>query len=515
MISKIYTYSTTGLHGQLVTVEIDSSKSIPQIEIIGLPDAAVKESKERIRSVFRNCQIDLPNRKFILNLAPSDLRKNGTAFDLPMAVWLLFLIHIDLYHTQEMDKTLFFGELGLDGQVKRVNGLLPSVISAWKQWYTHFFVPQDNLYELEYIKHIKIYPVWHFSQIISHFVGWKSLSYSQDAKTLADLITQHADHNHDFADIKWQLVAKRACTIAAAGLHNMILVWSPWSGKTMLAKSLMSIMPPLHFRDILECSEIYSIIGKLSRDMPLITRRPFRPVHHTASKVSIIWWSSNLTPGEVSLAHHWVLFFDELTEFPREVLEVLRQPLEDKVITISRVSGSVQYPAQFMFVAAMNPCKCGYYKDPVKPCTCTIYDIKKYQSKISWPLLDRIDMILEIPREDIDHMMSQDVSASSEQLKEKVMQAREIQQQRFASTTITSNSQIGAKDMHRMIVLEDKAEEFLKQCARKYTLSGRVIHRMMRLARTIADMDAKNIVWHSHIAESFHYRSKTMFVEEM
>lgn len=515
MISKIYTYSTTGLHGQLVTVEIDSSKAVPQIEIIGLPDTAVKESKERIRSVFRNCQIDLPNRKFILNLAPSDLRKNGTAFDLPMAVWLLFLIHKDLHHIGEIDKTLFFGELGLDGQVKRVNGLLPSVVSAMKQWYTHFFVPQENLYELEYVRHIKIYPLTHFNQIIDHFVAGHAVPYSQDAKVLADLITQHAEYTHDFAHIKWQAIAKRACTVAAAGLHNMILVWSPWSGKTMLAKSLMSIMPPLHFKDILECSEIYSIIGKLSKDMPLITQRPFRAVHHTASKVSIIWGSSNLTPGEVSLAHHGVLFFDELTEFPREVLEVLRQPLEDKIITISRVSGSVQYPAQFMFVAAMNPCKCGYYKDPSKPCTCNIYDIKKYQSKISGPLLDRIDMILEIPREDIEHIMSRDMTESSDQLRAKVMQAREIQQKRFEHTQIRSNSQITAKDITKMLVLDDKAEDFLKQWAKKFNLSGRVVHRMMKLARTIADMDGQDIIYHNHIAESFHYRSKTMFVEDM
>lgn len=515
MISKIFTYSNTGLHGQVVTVEIDSSKSVPQIEIIGLPDTAVKESKERIRSVFRNCNIELPNRKFILNLAPSDLRKNGTTFDLPMAVWLLFLIHRDLSHTDQIDKTLFFGELWLDGQVKRVNGLLPSVVSAMKQWYVRFFVPADNVYELEYIRNIQIYPISHFSQIIDHFVNWQTLIYSQDTKNLSDLIADTSSYTHDFAHIKWQIVAKRACTVAAAGLHNMILVWAPGSGKTMLAKSLMSIMPPLHFRDILECSEIYSLIGKLSKDMPLITSRPFRPVHHTASKVSIIWGSSNLTPGEVSLAHHGVLFFDELTEFPREVLEVLRQPLEDKVITISRVSGSVQYPAQFMFVAAMNPCKCGYYKDPIKPCTCNIYDIKKYQSKISGPLLDRIDMILEIPREDIEQIMSRESSESSEQLRSKVMKAREIQQHRFANTNITSNSQITAKDIQQMIIMDTKAEDLIKQWAKRFNLSGRVVHRIIKLARTIADMDGQDQIGANHIAESLQYRSKTMFVEEM
>ena len=513
MIKKIKTYANVGLQGHEIVVEADSSKSLPTIEIVGLPDAAIKESKERLRSTFRNAGIQLPNKKIVLNLSPSDIKKVGTSFDLPMAVAILLLMYTDALPSLSQDY-LFFGELGLDGSVKRVNGLLPSVISAMQQGYKHFVVPQENMYELEYIPGIFVYPIQTFHQIIACVVQGQPLQAMDPAKDIETLYQHTSSYDTDFAQIKGQLVAKRALMIAAAWLHNVLMIWAPGSGKTLLSKAMPSILPPLGFEEILEVSQIYSLVGKLSKEIPLVTTRPFRQVHHTASKISIVGGWAHLTPWEVSLAHKWILFFDEVTEFPREVLEVLRQPLEDNHVVISRVAGSIQYPADFMFVWAMNPCKCGYYKDPEKSCTCSIIDIKRYQSKISGPLLDRIDMILEIPRENIDKILTNIGEESSTSIRDKVVNARKLQQKRFAWLAITSNSQITSKHIDQLIVLDDESKNFLKHAAQKLTLSTRVVHRTMKLARTIADIQGQESISIHHLAEALQYRSKTMFIEE-
>lgn len=512
MIQKIRTYTHLGLQGYEIIVEADANNSIPSIEIIWLPDAAIKESKERIRATFRNVGITIPNKKFILNLAPSDLKKVGTSFDLPMAVALLFLIFEDhVFVPRFFGESLFFGELGLDGSLKPINGLLPCIIDAVKHGYTTFFIPAENIYEVEYIPGITLYPLTHFHQLLEFFLYGKELEAVNQPKQLPDV--DMVSWIVDFQHIKWLLFAKRALAIAAAWFHNLLLIWAPGSWKTLLSKAIQWILPPLSFQEILEVSQIYSVVWKLHKDQPLILQRPYRQIHHTASKISIVWGGAALTPGEVSLAHKGILFFDELTEFPREVLEVLRQPLEDSMITISRVSWSIQYPANFMFVASMNPCKCWYYKDKEKPCICSFADIKRYQSKISGPLLDRIDMILEIPRTPVDTLLMTSMEESSFHLRQKVLSAWKRQQQRFSWLSLTANAHMKSQHLSQFVPLDSACTEFLKEAAYKLTLSPRVIHRIIKLARTIADMEGKDLVDIPCLAESLQYRNRTFFVE--
>lgn len=499
--------------GHEVQIEADMTKALPSIEIIGLPDVAIKEAKWRIRASFKNVWITLPNKRITLNLAPSDIKKVWTSFDFPMAAAIFLLLMWDeIEDTDLFDDSLFFGELGLDGSVKRVNGLLPSVISAMKQWFTKFFVPAENLYELEYISDILVYPISHFDQLLWYFLDHKAFDLFQNTRSIHDLIEQKNNFDVNFSQIKGHFFAKRACAVAAAWFHNVLFVWAPGSGKTMLSKAIQSILPPLSFDEILETSQIYSVVWSLSKEQPLITTRPFRQIHHTASPISIVWGGRNLRPWEISMAHKWILFFDELTEFPRDVLEVLRQPLEDKKVRISRVSGTVEYPAEFMFLASMNPCKCGYYQDPERACSCSLNEIKRYQSKLSGPFLDRIDMILEVPREKIENLLEPIQAEDSESLRDKVHNARKIQQERYADTRFSNNANIDTKYLHKFIVLDKESKDFLKEAAERLVLSPRLVHRIMKLARTIADLEWEEKVVIKHLAEAMQYRSKSFFV---
>lgn len=514
MIFKVNTITNMWLEWHEIIVEVDSNKSLPNIEIIWLPDTAIKESKERIRWTFRNIGINLPSRKIILNLSPSNIRKIWTRFDLAMAFSILLMINEwNFVNKKILDKSVFIWELWLDWSLKNINWILPSVISAIWKWYKNFFIPYDNLYELKYINWINIYPLKNFQELVDFFIKWNNIT-KEVWWEYKELDNGELFFENDFEDIKWHIIAKRALSIAAWWLHNILMIWAPGSWKTMLAKSINSILPPLNFEEILEVSKIYSIVGKLNKEAPLITKRPFRPVHHTASKVSIVGWWSLLSPWEISMAHKWILFFDELAEFPREVLEVLRQPLEDKKIVISRAHGSVDYPAHFMFTWTMNPCKCGYYKDLKKNCKCSINEIKKYQSKISWPLLDRFDMILEIPRENIEKILDKQKWESSKELREKVYKCWEIQQKRFEWTNISTNSQMWAKEIEKYIKIEPDAEIFLKNSIKALELSPRVIHRTIKLARTIADLENIKNININQIAEAIQYRSKNMLIEQ-
>ena len=505
MVCKCITATTVGIDARIVEAEIDVINSLPNISIVGLPDNAVSEAKERIRSAIKNSGFTFPRGRVVINLAPADIKKEGTYFDLPMAVGIL--LEEGLIETENIKNCAFIGELSLDGSLRGVNGILPLVSELESKNIETIFVPQENAKEAALTGGGNIIGINHLRDIISHFTDSPIPPTKVDIQEY--LNSQEDDYIYDFKDVKGQEKAKKALEIAAAGGHNLLMTGSPGSGKTLMAKCIPSILPPLELSEAFELTKIYSIAGLLSPDKPLMNKRPFRTVHHTASANGIIGGGINPKPGEITLAHRGVLFLDEMVEFPRNVLETLRQPLEDGEIVISRTKMSIKYPAHFMLVGAMNPCPCGFLGDKEKQCTCSDTQIQRYQSRLSGPLLDRIDLVITVPRLTTDELIQKGESEPSAKIRERIVRARKIQAQRYKNDGILTNSELTTKLIKKYCVLSDKCTEILKFAAQKYNLSGRKYNRILKLARTIADLDCSENITELHISQALQYKSTT------
>ena len=503
MVTKAITAASFGINSFKIEVEADVSNSLPSFCIVGLPDSAVSEARERVHSAIKNSGFTFPTGKVIVNLAPADIKKEGTNFDLPIAVCILKEQGVEI---PDDDKTAFLGELSLDGSLRKINGVLPLVSGLKDSGITTVFVPEENSKEAALAEGITVYGAKHLGDIVNHY------SETPINKTIVDINkyleeSSKIDYLYDFKDVKGQQKAKKALEIAAAGGHNVLMSGSPGSGKTLMAKCLASILPPLELKEALELTKIYSICGLLESDKPLMTKRPYRAVHHTASKNGITGGGTNPKPGEITLAHRGVLFLDEIAEFPREVLEVLRQPLEDGEIVISRTKNSIKYPAKFMLIGAMNPCPCGFLGDKEKNCNCTDFQIQRYRSKLSGPLLDRIDLFVNVPRLKTEELINnKTVSESSEDIRKRVIKARKIQAERYKNEGILTNSELSGKQIKNFCILDEKIYDFLKIASQKYQLSGRKYDRILKLSRTIADLNGSENIKLEHVTQALQYR---------
>ena len=505
MLSKIYSRALRGIDGFPVSVETDISNGMPAFDIVGLPDTAVKEAKERVRSAIKNTGFKFPAKHIVINLAPASQRKEGSGYDLPMALSILTATEQLQVGDDYLEKCAFFGELSLDGSVNSINGILPMVISAYRQGITDMFVPAENAGEAAVIEGVNVYPVESLKSLCDHFCDIKRME--KRTVDVQEFFRRSAESILDFCDVKGQENVKRALEIAAAGNHNVLLIGSPGTGKTMLAQRMPSILPDLTFDEALEVTKIHSISGLLSKEEPLILKRPFRSPHHTISPQGLSGGGAVPKPGELSLAHNGILFLDELPEFRRDSLESLRQPLEDGIVTISRVSGTLTYPCNIMLISSMNPCKCGYLGDPRRQCTCTPQQINRYRSKISGPLLDRIDIQVEVSNVDYDDLSSIEKGEKSEEIKKRVNAARKVQLERYEGMNIYSNSQLDAGMLQKYCVLGDEENAILRAAFDNLGLSARAHSRILKVARTIADLEGSENIRAEHIAEAIQYRS--------
>jgi magnesium chelatase family protein len=503
VLAKVLSSAVIGIDGYLVEVEVDIIQGLPMFTIVGLPEASVKESKERVKSAISNSGYSFPDDRITVNLAPANIKKEGTGFDLPIALGILTALGI--VPRQTVSQYLFMGELSLDGRIKPVNGTLPMALAAKDAGYIGAVVPFENRREASVVTDIHVIAVKNLPQLVEFMRGTTHIRPQK--ADIDNIFKQDGTAGRDFSEVMGQEHVKRSLEVAAAGGHNLVMIGPPGSGKTMLAKRLPTILPPISFEEAIETTKIFSVVGLLEKNQALITARPFRSPHHTISDAGLIGGGHIPRPGEVSLAHNGVLFLDELPEFKKHVLEVLRQPLEDLKVTISRAATTITYPSSFMLVAAMNPCPCGYFSDPKHECRCSFHQIHRYRSKISGPLMDRIDIHVEVPAVPYKDLMAEYTAESSAAIKQRVATARAVQSDRFKRTKIYCNAQMSSRHLKKHCRIDDASHDLLEAAIDKFGLSARAYNRILKIARTIADLQAKPTITVEHVSEAIQYRT--------